>query len=157
MDKQASGGTVEASKKIHEKPSEPKDEAAAESEDMREHIQEESDKETEEEDGDEEDLQEADSEEEQEDEEEEEEGLEESDHMPSIEDRSETNIKEAGAEQPAPGLRRRNRPDWTHRRSPAPYKHVLNYSLYLLSGRFSFRNTMRIHSRIHHPKTLNKQ
>lgn len=109
VDKQASGGTVEASKKIHEKPSEPKDEAAAESDDMRELIQEESDKETEEEEGDEEDLQEANSEEEQE--EEEEEGLEESDHMPSIEDRSETNIKEAGAEQPAPGLRRRNRPD----------------------------------------------
>lgn len=56
--------------------------------------------------------------EEEKDEKEEEEGLEESELMPSLEEEEEeeedvTNIEEVGATEPASGLRRRNRPEWT--------------------------------------------
>lgn len=69
---------------------------------MKELIPEESDGEAEEEGNEEEDDKE---------EEEEEEGLEDSELMPSLEELYETNIEEVGAEQPASGLRRRNRPE----------------------------------------------
>lgn len=69
---------------------------------MKELIPEESDGEAEEEGNEEEDDKE---------EEEEEEGLEDSELMPSLEESYETNIEEVGAEQPASGLRRRNRPE----------------------------------------------
>lgn len=71
---------------------------------MKELIPEESDGEAEEEGNEEEDDKE-------EEEEEEEEGLEDSELMPSLEELYETNIEEVGAEQPASGLRRRNRPE----------------------------------------------
>nr|XP_020457151.1 uncharacterized protein LOC109960980 isoform X2 [Monopterus albus] len=85
---------------VHRKHSGAKNEAAAEGEDMKELISEESDREEESEGevlGDRA--------------EEEEEGLEDSELMPSLEDSYELNTKEAGAEQPASGLRRRNRPE----------------------------------------------
>ncbi|XP_059182135.1 coiled-coil domain-containing protein 107 isoform X2 [Centropristis striata] len=95
VDKQTSPETAEASENVYQKPSEAKDEAATEGEEMKELIPEESD-------GEEGKVEE---------EEEEEEGLEDSELMPSLEDSCETNIEEVGAEQPASGLRRRNRPD----------------------------------------------
>ncbi len=106
VDKQTSAGTAGASEKVYQKRLEAKDEAATEGEEMKELIPEESDGEAEEEGNVEE--------EEEDDKEEEEEGLEDSELMPSLEDSYETNIEEVGAEQPASGLRRRNRPEWTH-------------------------------------------
>ncbi|KAM7366860.1 hypothetical protein PAMP_014801 [Pampus punctatissimus] len=103
MATQPSAGPA-ASEEVYHKPLEAKDEAAAEGEDMRELILEKSDGETEEE--------EEEEEEEGGDEEMEKEGLENwSELMPSLQDSSETNIEEVGAEQPASGLRRRNRPE----------------------------------------------
>ncbi|XP_023152028.2 coiled-coil domain-containing protein 107 isoform X1 [Amphiprion ocellaris] len=109
-DKQSSAVTAEASKKVYEKHSEARDDAAAEGEEMKELRPEESDGEAaiEEED--------VEAEEEEDDraaeeEEEEEEGLEHSELMPSLEDLYETNIEEVGADQLASGLRRRNRPE----------------------------------------------
>lgn len=104
VDTQPSAGTVAASEKVYQKPLEAKDEAATEGEDMKELIPEESDGEAEEEEkGDEEEMEEVDREEE--------EGLEECELMPSLENSSEINIEEVRAEQPASGLRRRNRPE----------------------------------------------
>ncbi|XP_029317450.1 protein RIC-3 isoform X3 [Cottoperca gobio] len=97
VDVQTSPGAADASEQVHQKRSEAKDEAATEGEEMKELIPEESDGEAEE-DGNEEDT-------------EEEEGPEDCELMPSLEDLHETNIEEVGAEQPASGLRRRNRPD----------------------------------------------
>lgn len=78
------------------------DEAATEGEEMKELVPEESEGEAEEE---------GNEEEEDDKEEEEEEGSEDSELMPSLEDSRETNIGEVGAEQLAPGLRRRIRPE----------------------------------------------
>lgn len=106
MEKESSAGPSE---KVYQKRSEAKDEAATDGEEMKELIPEESDGEAEEE-GNVEEEQEDDKNEEGE-EEEEEDGLEDSELMPSPEESYETNIEEAGAEQPASGLRRRNRPE----------------------------------------------
>lgn len=84
------------------------DEAATEGEEMKELVPEESEGEAEEE---------GNEEEEDDKEEEEEEGSEDSELMPSLEDSRETNIGEVGAEQLAPGLRRRIRPEWTQGRT----------------------------------------
>lgn len=92
--------------KIYQKHLEAKDEAATEGEEMKELIPEDSDREAEEEGHVEEEEEVA-----VEEEEEEEEGLEDSELMPSLEESYEKNIEEVGAEQPAPGLRRRNRPE----------------------------------------------
>ncbi|XP_039647579.1 coiled-coil domain-containing protein 107 isoform X2 [Perca fluviatilis] len=110
VDKRASQGAAEASEKVYQKHLEAKDEAATEGEEMKQLIPEESDGGTEEE-GKAEEAEEEDGKEEEEEEEEEEEGLEGSELMPSLEDSYESNIEEVGAEQRAPGLRRRNRPD----------------------------------------------
>ena len=107
MDKRASQGAAEASEKVYQKHLEAKDEAATEGEEMKQLIPEESDGGTEEEGK----AEEAEEEDGKEEEEEEEEGLEGSELMPSLEDSYESNIEEVGAEQRAPGLRRRNRPD----------------------------------------------
>ncbi|XP_035852091.1 coiled-coil domain-containing protein 107 isoform X2 [Sander lucioperca] len=103
VDKQASPGAAEASEKVYQKHLEAKDEAATEGEEMKQLIPEESDGGTEGEGN-------AGEAEEEDGKEEEEEGLEGSELMPSLEDSYKTNI-EVGAEQRAPGLRRRNRPD----------------------------------------------
>ncbi|XP_070785308.1 resistance to inhibitors of cholinesterase protein 3 isoform X2 [Enoplosus armatus] len=103
--KQASVGTADASEKVYQKSLEAKDEAATEGEEMKELIPEESDREAEEEGNVEED------DDKEEEEEEEEEGLEDSELMPSPDDSYETNIEQVGAKLPAPGLRRRNRPE----------------------------------------------
>ncbi|XP_008276764.1 neurofilament light polypeptide isoform X2 [Stegastes partitus] len=108
-DKQSSAEPSVASEKVYEKRSEAKDDAAAEGEEMKELRPEESDGETaieeeEEVEAEEEDERAAE-------EEEEEEGSEHSELMQSLEDSAETNIEEVGAEQPASGLRRRNRPE----------------------------------------------
>ena len=101
MEKQSSTGTeAEASERVYQKLSEAKDEAATEGEEMKELQPEESDGEAEEEENDN-----------KEEEEEEEEGLEDSELTPSSGESCETNIEEVGAEQPASGLRRRNRPE----------------------------------------------
>ncbi|XP_073337199.1 uncharacterized protein [Pagrus major] len=107
LEKQSSAGTeAEASERVYQKRSEAKDEAATEGEEMKELQPEESDGEAEEEEN-----MEEDDDDDKEEEEEEEEGLEDSELMPSSEESYETNIEEVGAEQPAPGLRRRNRPE----------------------------------------------
>ncbi|XP_041820014.1 coiled-coil domain-containing protein 107 isoform X2 [Chelmon rostratus] len=106
VEKESSAGPSE---KVYQKRSEAKDEAATDGEEMKELIPEECDGEAEEE-GNVEEEQEDDKNEEGE-EEEEEDGLEDSELMPSPEESYETNIEEAGAEQPASGLRRRNRPE----------------------------------------------
>ena len=104
MEKQSSTGPeAEASERVYQKLSEAKDEAATEGEEMKELQPEESDGEAEEE--------ENDNKEEEEEEEEEEEGLEDSELTPSSGESCETNIEEVGVEQPASGLRRRNRPE----------------------------------------------
>ncbi|KAI3366978.1 hypothetical protein L3Q82_009610 [Scortum barcoo] len=108
VEKQTSVGTAGASEKVYQKREEAKDEAATEGEEMKELIPEESDGEAEEE-GNVEEEEEKDNKFEEE--EEEEEGLEDSELMPSLEGSCETNIEEVGAEQPASGLRRRNRPE----------------------------------------------
>ena len=101
MEKQSSTGTeAEASERVYQKRSEAKDEAATEGEEMKELQPEESDGEAEEEENDN-----------KEEEEEEEEGLEDSELTPSSGESCETNIEEVGVEQPASGLRRRNRPE----------------------------------------------
>ncbi|XP_032363591.1 uncharacterized protein ccdc107 [Etheostoma spectabile] len=97
-DERASPGAAEASETAYQKHLEAEGEAAAEGEEMKQLVPEEADGGGNvEEDG----------------EEEEEEGLEMegSRLMPSLEDSYETNIEEVGAEERAPGLRRRNRPD----------------------------------------------
>ncbi len=96
VENQSSAETAEGSEKVYQKRLEAKDEAAKEGEEMKELIQEESEGEAEE-DGNVE--------------EEEEDGLKDSELMPSLEDSYKTNIEEVGAEQPASGLRRRNRPE----------------------------------------------
>ncbi|XP_036978087.1 coiled-coil domain-containing protein 107 [Acanthopagrus latus] len=104
VEKQSSTGPeAEASERVYQKLLEAKDEAATEGEEMKELQPEESDGEAEEE--------ENDNKEEEEEEEEEEEGLEDSELTPSSGESCETNIEEVGAEQPASGLRRRNRPE----------------------------------------------
>lgn len=93
---EASAGPAEASGQVCPKRSEElHDKAATVGEEMKELTPEESDGEAEEEGN----------------EEEEEEGSEDSELMPSLEEAYETNIEEMGAEQLAPGLRRRNRPE----------------------------------------------
>ncbi|KAM3587843.1 uncharacterized protein V6R79_015140 [Siganus canaliculatus] len=95
---QKSAGASEHSEKVQpkHKASEAEDEAAAEGEEMKELLPEESDGEAEEEGN----TEESD-----------EEGDEDSELMPSLEDSCETNIEDVGAEQPPSGLRRRNRPE----------------------------------------------
>ncbi|XP_053169994.1 coiled-coil domain-containing protein 107 [Scomber japonicus] len=111
VDTRPSAGTVAASGKVYQKPLKAKDEALTEGEDMRELIPEESDGEAEEEEeeeeeevGDEEEMMEVDRGDDKE-------GLEDCELMPSLEESPETNIEEVRAEQPASGLRRRNRPE----------------------------------------------
>nr|XP_033470855.1 coiled-coil domain-containing protein 107 isoform X2 [Epinephelus lanceolatus] len=104
VDKQSSTRTAEASEKVYQKSLGGKDEAATEGEELKELVPEDSDGESEEE-GNVEEEEEVDKEQE------EEKGLEDSELMPSLEDSYETNIEEVGMEQPASGLRRRNRPD----------------------------------------------
>ncbi|XP_038594967.1 coiled-coil domain-containing protein 107 isoform X2 [Micropterus salmoides] len=106
VEKHTSAGATEVLEKIYQKHLEAKDEAATEGEEMKELIPEDSDREAEEEGHVEEEEEVA-----VEEEEEEEEGLEDSELMPSLEESYEKNIEEVGAEQPAPGLRRRNRPE----------------------------------------------
>ncbi|XP_071776150.2 uncharacterized protein LOC139927772 [Centroberyx gerrardi] len=100
---QTCAGTAEASEQVRPQA------AATGAEELGEQIPEESERE-EEEDMEEEEEDE-DEEEEEDGEEEEEEELDDSELMPSLEESHETNIEDVGAEQPASGLRRRNRPE----------------------------------------------
>ncbi|XP_070710320.1 coiled-coil domain-containing protein 107 isoform X2 [Pempheris klunzingeri] len=102
VDRQTSAGAAGASERVHQKHAEAQDEAATEGEEMKELMPQDSDGEAEEE---------QDTEESSEDEKEGKEGLEDSELMPSLEGSYEANIEEVGAEQPASGLRRRNRPE----------------------------------------------
>ncbi|XP_069012567.1 resistance to inhibitors of cholinesterase protein 3 isoform X2 [Embiotoca jacksoni] len=101
VDEKPSAEATESSEKCYEKHSEVKDDAATEGEEMKDLRPEECD-------GEEAAEEEEDVEAE---EEEEEEGSERSELVPSLEDSYETNIDEVGGEQPASGLRRRNRPE----------------------------------------------
>lgn len=103
MDSQSSAGTAEASEKVYQKCLDARDEAATEGEEMKELTLEESDGEAEEEGSVQEEEEDA--------KEERKEGLKDSEVMPSLEESYETNIEEIRAEQPASGLRRRNRPE----------------------------------------------
>lgn len=103
VDSQSSAGTAEASEKVYQKCLDGRDAAAAEGEEMKELTLEESDGEAEEEGSVQEEEEDA--------KEEKKEGLKDSEVMPSVEESYETNIEEIRAEQPASGLRRRNRPE----------------------------------------------
>ncbi|XP_026183001.1 acidic leucine-rich nuclear phosphoprotein 32 family member A [Mastacembelus armatus] len=107
VDKETSGAP-ETSKKVVQKHSKAKDEAATEGEEMMELIPEESEAEAE---AEEEREVVAEEEDEKDRAEEEEEGLEHSELMPSLEDSYRPHTEEVGAEQPVSGLRRRNRPE----------------------------------------------
>lgn len=103
VENRSSAGTAEASEKVYQKRLDAKDEAATEGEEMKELTLEESDGEAEEEGSVQDEEEDA--------KEEKKEGLKDSEFMPSLEESYETNIEEIRAEQPASGLRRRNRPE----------------------------------------------
>lgn len=125
LETQSSAGTAETSERVRPKGSEElQDEAATEGEEMKELVPEETDGEMEDEVNDED---------------EEEEGGEEEDSelMPSLEE-YETNIEEVGAEEPASGLRRRNRPEWSDSQRTVALCAMKNCSKYLLRKSISY-------------------